>query len=110
MTDPHSKAAELLISTNEPFAYAAEVVLQQPIDPEMVAAKETELAGALGIDLQPDGNVLITLVNEEDEHVNLEIRPSDFKCVQELVQLCDQRITADEATRRADAEWESDSA
>jgi len=105
-----SAPTNLNVFADAPGEFQAEVVLNETVAPDQVAETEARLAGTLGFNLQPNGKVLLTLIDEEEADVHIELSGSDLKIVKELVQLCDERLTADEATRRADADWEADSA
>lgn len=110
MSAPQPPPSNLNVFADAPGEFQAEVVLSETVSPEQVEATESRLAGVLGFNLQPNGKVLLTLIDEEEEDVHLELTGSDLKVFKELVQLCDDRVTADEAARRADADWEADSA
>lgn len=104
-----SQPSNLHIFADAPGEFQAQVVLDGTVAPDQVAETETRLAGCLGFNLQPDGKVLLTLIDEEEADVHLELSGSDLKIVKELVHLCDQRVTTDEAAKRADADWKADS-
>ena len=104
-----SPPSNLNIFADAPGEFQAEVVLNETVASDQVADTETRLAGTLGFNLQPNGKVLLTLIDEEEADVHLELSGSDLKVIKELIHLCDHRVTTDEAAKRADADWEADS-
>ena len=95
------------ILANEPGAFQAEIELPETTDASAVAQQELQVARSLGLNLQENGNVLISLVDDEED-VHIEIKGSDFSAIHELVRLCHDRVTTDQAAKRADADGEAD--
>tara|TARA_B100001778_G_scaffold328281_1_gene327552 strand:+ start:1023 stop:1349 length:327 start_codon:yes stop_codon:yes gene_type:complete len=95
------------IAANAPGEFQAEVELSGQSDPAEVVEQEEQVARCMGLNLLENGNVLITLVDDVED-VSLEIKPRDFSAIHDLVRLCHDRVTTDQAAKRADADGEAD--
>ena len=94
---------------NGPGEFQAELVLEGTVAPEDVPETEKRLAGSMGLNLQPNGSVVLTLIDEEGEDVSLEISSSDLDSAKQLLHLCGERLATDKAAWGADGDGETDS-
>lgn len=106
MSEPIPRAS-ISILANEPGAFQAEIELPENIDSLATAEQELQVARNLGLNLQENGNVLISLMDDAED-VHIEIKGRDFSAIHELVRLCHDRVTTDQAAKRADADGEAD--
>lgn len=99
--------SKISILANAPGEFQAEVELSEATDSSGVANQELQVSRCLGLNLQENGDVLISLVDDEED-IHLEIKGSDFSAIHDLVRLCHDRVTTDQAAKRADVDGEVD--
>lgn len=87
-----------------------EVRTKAALDSSELTDKALELNEAIGLNTNEGEEGVLLSVSQGSADVHLHLCPSDIAVLREALDLCDKRVTDDQAAKRADDQWEADCA